>query len=96
MAEAMTNEERFVASCASEGEVNVRQKLNSGRYSGRKAVWADTWLDVVEAGKSDATKADEQSRGLLKAKTHNRFFFATPVLLLVLLVTFLIALVMAK
>jgi len=73
MAQAMTNQERFVASCTTEGETGVRQKLNTGRYSERKAVWAGVWLDEVEGGKSDATKAAEKISGLLKAQHHNRF-----------------------
>lgn len=73
MAEVLTNEERFVASCASEGEVGVRQKLNTGRYSERKTVWAGTWLDKLEGGKSDATRAEEKSSGLLKTKKQKSY-----------------------
>ncbi|HVH49758.1 MAG TPA: hypothetical protein VM760_07755 [Sphingomicrobium sp.] len=58
----MTNEDRFIASCANVGEADVRQKLNAGRYSERRALWAATWLDQVESGKSDATRAEETSR----------------------------------
>ncbi len=96
MAEAMTNEERFVASCASEGEVGVRQKLSTGRYSERKTAWAGTWLDVIEAGKSDATRAEEKSSGLLKTNNRNRLFLAASALLLVLLGTVVIAFLVAK
>jgi hypothetical protein len=61
---AMTNEERFIASCESVGEADVRQKLNADRFSGRKAVWASDWLEQVESAKSDATKAEERGIGL--------------------------------
>ena len=57
----MTNEERFVASCVSEGEIGVRQKLNAGRYSERRTIWAGNWLADVENGKSDATRAEEKT-----------------------------------
>jgi hypothetical protein len=69
MAVASTNEERFVASCVNEGEVGVRQKLNAGRYSERRAVWAGAWLDEVESGKSDATKAAESSGSVAPKKS---------------------------
>ncbi len=86
MAVAMTNEERFVASCANEGEVGVRQKLNAGRYSERRAVWAGGWLDAIDSGKSDATKAEERrSSGLPKPKKHIRFVSAASAMLFVLL-----------
>lgn len=68
---ASTNEERFVGSCQIEGEVDVRQKLAAGRYSENRAVWATRWLETVESGKSDATKAEERStrgRGPVKSK----------------------------
>jgi hypothetical protein len=58
----MTNEDRFIASCASVGEADVRQKLSAGRYSERRAMWATAWLDQVDSGKSDATRAEETSR----------------------------------
>jgi hypothetical protein len=57
----MTNEERFLASCANVGEAAVRQKLSIGRYEGRRASWAKEWLDRVDNGKSEATKAEERS-----------------------------------
>ena len=60
----MTNEERFVASCASAGEADVRQKLGAGRYSDRRAEWAAAWLEQADSGKSDATKAAEKSSRL--------------------------------
>jgi hypothetical protein len=58
---AMTNEERFIASCQSVGEADVRQRLSANRYGGRRALWASSWLEQVESGKSDATKAEERS-----------------------------------
>jgi hypothetical protein len=64
----MTNEQRFVASCQSVGEADVRQKLGAERYSAQKAIWASNWLEQVESGKSDATKAEESTRGLLNAR----------------------------
>ena len=63
----MTNEERFIASCASVGEADVRQKLSAGRYSERRTVWATNWLEQLDNGKSDATKAEERSGSLLAA-----------------------------
>ena len=84
MSLALSNEDRFIASCMNEGEVGVRQKLNAGRYSERRAVWAGTWLDEVESGKSDATKAEERSRSLLKPKAHNGFFAAALAVVFVL------------
>ena len=63
---AMTNEERFIASCQSLGEADVRQKLNADRYSDRKAVWANSWLEEMESGKTDATKAEEINSRLPK------------------------------
>jgi hypothetical protein len=63
---AMTNEERFIASCLSVGEADVRQKLNANRYGGRRAVWASSWLEQLESGKSDATVAEEKSSRLPK------------------------------
>jgi hypothetical protein len=55
----MTNEERFIGSCNSVGEAEVRARLNADRYSAGKALWAAAWLDQVEGAKSDATKAEE-------------------------------------
>ena len=60
MGVAMTNEERFIASCEKVGEADVRDKLSAGRYSERKTIWASNWLDKVGSGKSDATKAGER------------------------------------
>ena len=57
---AMTNEERFIASCEEVGEADVRDKLSAGRYSERKTMWASSWLDKVGSGKSDSTKAGER------------------------------------
>jgi len=56
---AMTNEERFINSCNSVGETEVRARLNADRYSAGKALWAAAWLAEVEGAKSDATKAEE-------------------------------------
>jgi hypothetical protein len=70
---AMTNEERFIASCETAGEADVRQKLGASRYSERRALWAGNWLEQLENGKSDATKAEERSSGLRKAAKPNRF-----------------------
>jgi hypothetical protein len=81
----MTNEERFVASCQSMGEADVRQKLSADRYSNQKAVWASNWLEQVESGKSDATKIEESTRNLLKAKPNRHVAFALSGLLFVLL-----------
>ena len=69
---AMTNEERFVVSCESVGEADVRQKLNADRYTGRRAVWASTWLDHVESSKSESTRAEERSSSLLLAKPNRQ------------------------
>ena len=65
--EFMTNEDRFIASCANVGEADVRQKLNAGRYSERRAQWAANWLEQIDSGKSDATRAEETSSRLRKA-----------------------------
>jgi hypothetical protein len=86
----MTNEERFVASCQIGGEADVRQKLNADRYSVQKAVWASNWLEQVESGKSDATKAEESSRTLLKARPNRHFAFAFSAFLFVLLLASLV------
>jgi hypothetical protein len=69
---ALTNEERFLVSCRAEGELGVRQKLHTGRYSERKATWATTWLDSVDGSKSDATRAEEKRVRLLTAAAPNR------------------------
>ena len=61
---AMTNEERFIASCATAGEADVRQKLGAGRYSERRPEWAAGWLEQADSGKSDATRAAEKSSRL--------------------------------
>lgn len=58
---ARTNEERFVISCESAGEADVRQKLSSGQYSENRTLWANSWLEQRESGKSDATRAEERS-----------------------------------
>jgi len=82
----MTNEERFIASCESVGEADVRQKLNADRFSGSKAAWASGWLEQVECAKSDATKAEERSSGLrMSAGTDRHFAFRVSILLFVLL-----------
>ena len=69
MGVAMTNEERFIASCEEVGETDVRDKLNAGRYGERKTMWASSWLDKVGVGKSDATKAEERSNSLRSSWT---------------------------
>ena len=71
MGVAMTNEERFIASCETVGEADVRSKLSADRYSERKAVWASAWLEKMESGKSDATKAEEVS-SRLRSSTSGR------------------------
>lgn len=81
----MTNEERFIASCQSVGEADVRQKLNADRYSDRKAVWASSWLEQIESGKTDATKAEERSSRLPKTRLSRHFTSAVSALLFVLL-----------
>jgi hypothetical protein len=86
----MTNEERFIASCESVGEADVRQKLSANRYGASKAVWANDWLERVESTKSDATKAEEKSSRLHMASGTNRHFgFGISTLLLVFLVLLL-------
>jgi hypothetical protein len=83
---AMTNEERFIASCESVGEADVRQKLNADRYSGQKVIWANDWLEQVEGAKSDATKAEERSSGLrMAAGTDRHFHFGVSIFLFVVL-----------
>ena len=69
MGTAMTNEERFIASCERVGEADVWDKLSAGRYSERKTMWASSWLDKVGSGKSDATKAEERSSPLRRSWT---------------------------
>ena len=82
----MTNEERFIASCQSVGEADVRQKLNANRYSGLRAVWATGWLEQVENGKSDATRADESSRRLPATDSKRNFTSWVAALLFIVLV----------
>ena len=85
---AMTNEERFIASCEKVSEAEVRDKLSTGRYSERKAEWASSWLEKVESGKSDATKAEERSRRLSNpASARTYFVYAVSAILMVLLLT---------
>ena len=87
MAAAMTNEQRFIASCESLGETDVRQKLGAGRFSDRRAEWASNWLEQVENGKSDATKAEEKSSRLRKSgKTHAYLLPSVAALVVLLLV----------
>jgi hypothetical protein len=64
----MTNEERFIGSCNSVGEAEVRARLNADRYSAGKALWAAAWLERVEGAKSDATKAEERRTHLPQAR----------------------------
>src|SRR5881628_1559357 len=83
---AMTNEERFIASCEKVSEAEIRDKLSTGRYSQRKAEWASNWLDKVESGKSDATKAEERSSLLSKRGSAATYFvYAVAAILIVLL-----------
>jgi hypothetical protein len=85
---AMTNEERFIASCEKVSEADVRDKLSSGRYSERKAEWASSWLEKVESGKSDATKAEERSSHLPNsARSKMYFIYVVSAILMVLLLT---------
>ena len=89
----MTNEQRFIASCETVGEADVRQKLNAGRYSGRRADWATSWLEQVESGKSDATKAEEKTTRLRKtSKTSG--YVAPSIAALVVLVLLVVAAVL--
>jgi hypothetical protein len=81
----MTNEERFIASCQNAGEADVRQKLNTERYSGQKAIWASSWLEQIESGKTDATKAEERSSRLAKTRLSGHLPSAISALLFVLL-----------
>ena len=83
---AMSNEERFVAACRLEGEAGVRQKLATSRYSEVKAGWASGWLEEVESGKSDATKAQERSAGILNAKKPGRYLAAAAIIIVLVLV----------
>ena len=86
MALAMTNEERFIASCEKVSEAEIRNKLSTGRYSERKAEWASSWLEKVESGKSDATKAEERSARLgSPASARTYFVYAVSAILMVLL-----------
>ena len=83
---AMTNEERFIASCEKVSEAEVREKLSTGRYSERKAEWASSWLERVENGKSDATKAEERSSRLGKpASARTYLVYAVSAILMFLL-----------
>jgi hypothetical protein len=70
----MTNEERFIASCESVGEADVRQKLNANRFSSQKALWAGDWLELSDSAKSDVTKAEERSSGLRMAARNDRHY----------------------
>ena len=83
----MTNEERFIASCVSVGEADVRQKLHANRFSGRKVVWAGDWLELIDSAKTDVTKAEERSSGLRVAARNDRqsAFGLLTILLVVLL-----------
>ena len=93
MSGAMTNEERFIASCQHEGEAGVRQKVSAGRYTQRRADWAADWLNSVESGKSEATRAEERCR-LLTPKTGRGFMFAGWAVFILLVALGLLALVM--
>lgn len=72
MTTARTNEERFICACEKVGEAEVRQRFNAGRYDGRKVEWAGNWLEQMQDGKSDATKAAENSR-LISPPASGRF-----------------------
>jgi hypothetical protein len=85
MGVALTNEERFVASCEEVGEADVRSKLSAGRYSERKAVWASDWLEKVESGKSDATRAEERSIRLPSSTKGGPYFIYASAIFIVLL-----------
>lgn len=87
----MTNEERFIASCRSVGEADVRQKLNAERYSGPKAVWAASWLEEVESAKSDATRAEEKTTRMVKTSPKPVSAIAVAAILLILLAAGVIA-----
>jgi hypothetical protein len=78
----MTNEERFIESCSSVGEAEVRARLSAGRYSAGKAGWAAAWLDQVEGAKSDATKAEER-RSRLPQRPPVRIFRLQPWVMLI-------------
>lgn len=84
MSMALTNQERFVAACQIEGGAGVRNKLNTGRYSEAKTIWASNWLEQVDGGKSDATRAQEGSTRLLNAKEPGRRLVAIISLMLVM------------
>jgi len=82
---AMTNEERFIASCLTAGEADVRQKLNADRYSDLKAAWAGDWLEQIENAKSDATRDEEKNSRLVKAKPSRHLASVALALLFVVL-----------
>jgi hypothetical protein len=83
---AITNEERFIASCEMVGETDVRDKLSAGRYGERKTMWASSWLEKVQSGKSDATKAEERSSLVRNSTTARRYIaYTTSAIFIVLL-----------
>jgi hypothetical protein len=86
VAAALTNEERFIVSCQSVGEADVRQKLGAGRFSERRAEWASNWLEQMESGKSDATRAEEKTSRLPKSANPKRYAVSVISVLLLLLV----------
>ena len=86
MALAMTNEERFIASCEMVSEAEVRDKLSTGRYSEQKALWASSWLEKVESGKSDATKAEERSSLLPRSASARPYFIYAVAGILIILI----------
>lgn len=93
MAVALTNEQRFIVSCQNVGEADVRQKLSAGRFSERRAEGASNWLEQVENGKSDATKAEERGSRLAASANPRRYIAsAVSVFILVLLIAGAIAL----
>lgn len=84
MVAAYTNEERFIASCEKVGEADVRQKLSAGQYSERRASWASAWLEQLENGKSDTTKAEERNSRLVKSTFSRSAKVTTAIVLIVL------------
>lgn len=93
----MTNEERFIVSCETVGEADVRAKLSAGGYSELKAPWAASWLEKVDGGKSDVTKAEEKSRRLRDlSRTQTRFVTAKLALLAAVLIVILVGFLLLR
>jgi hypothetical protein len=87
---AATNEERFLASCKNIGEADVRKKLAAGGYGERRAMWASEWLEKLEYGKSDETKAEENSARLVNVPGSRRSPLIAGASLLIVTVALLI------